>query len=121
MSAPSTCALCGDDLSSGVGDRLRHLRAAHPAAHRALLYRLATPWIYLGSVLTFLAFSLSIGVPIVTLVIVLAIGWVFRRRAAIETGSGAARPTAGQLLRAGGYGAIALFALLAIFSALSRT
>ena len=119
MSEPSACTLCGELLEPRVRHRARHLEAGHPAAFRALVLRLAVPWLYLIVVLAFLAFSLPIWVPIVALVAAMGISFALRRRATSEAGGGA-RPTPGQLLRAGGYGAIALFALLAVVAALSR-
>lgn len=98
---------------------MHHLRAEHPSAFRALVLRLAIPWLYLIVVLVSLAFSLPIWIPIVALVAAMGVSLSLRRRAAIEAG-GNSRPTPGQMLRAGGYGAIALFALLAVVAVLSR-
>ncbi|MEO8422758.1 MAG: hypothetical protein ABI595_02465 [Actinomycetota bacterium] len=119
MSEPRICVLCEEPLEPGVRDRARHLRAEHPSAHRALVLRLVTPWLYLAAVLAFLAFSLAIWVPIVALVAALGASFAFRRRAALEAG-GVARPTPGQMLRAGGYGAMALVAVLFVIAFLSR-
>lgn len=119
MSDRVACVLCGDPLDPGVRARLGHLKVGHPQAYRALLLRLAIPWLYLAVVLAFLAFSLSIWVPIVALVLAMGASFAFRRRAAMESG-GPTRPEPRQMLRSGGYGAIALFALLAIIAVLSR-
>ncbi|MGZ5212990.1 MAG: hypothetical protein ACXWEJ_01735 [Actinomycetota bacterium] len=93
--------------------------AEHRSTFRALMFRLVVPWLYLSVVLAFLAFSLPIWTPTVALVAALTVGFALRRRAALEAGS-ASRPAPGQLLRAGGYGAIALFTLLAVVAAVSR-
>jgi len=119
VSALPACTLCGDRLEAGAGPRVRHLRAEHPSTFRALILRLVTPWLYLVVVLSFLASSLPAWVPIVALVAALAGGFALRRRVAMGSGD-ASRPSPGQLLRAGGYGAIALFALLSVVVALSR-
>lgn len=113
------CSICGDALSTGVGTRLRHLRSAHPAAHRALLFRLAVPWAYLLVLWSYIALALPIWVPIVGLAAALVASFTLRRRAAIENGPAAFLSTPRQALRAGGYGALALFALLAVLSFLA--
>lgn len=119
MSEPAACMLCEHPLEPGVRARMRHLRDAHPDAFRAFVLRLVIPWIYLIVVLAFLAWSLPIWVPVVALVGAMGASFALRRRAAVEAG-GVMRPTPGQFLRAGGYGAIALFALLAVVAILSR-
>jgi len=115
----ATCNICHDALPAGVWTRLRHLRAAHPAAHRALIFRLAAPWAYLVVLLSSIALRLPIWVPIVGLASTLVTSFTLRRRAAIEAGSDAFRSTPREALRAGGYGVLALFALLAILSFVS--
>jgi hypothetical protein len=119
MSDPTDCTICGDPLEPGVRARFRHLREVHPAAYRGLVLRLALPWLFLLVVLGFLAFALPIWVPVVALVAALVTSFALRRNAVIEAG-GPSRPSLRQMLRAGGYGAIALFAMLLLVTALSR-
>jgi small-conductance mechanosensitive channel len=119
MSDPTTCTLCDAPLEAGVRPRLRHLRAAHPAAYRGLVLRLALPWVFLVVVLAFLAFSLPSWVPVLALIAALVASFALRRNAMIEAG-GPSRPSLRQMLRAGGYGAIALFAVLLLMTALTR-
>jgi hypothetical protein len=113
------CTLCDTPLEPGVRPRLRHLRAEHPASYRGLVLRLALPWAFLVVVLAFLAFPLPIWVPVAALVAALVASFALRRDAMIEAG-GPSRPSLRQMLRAGGYGAIALFAALLLVTALSR-
>jgi hypothetical protein len=119
MSERLTCTLCGGPHPAGVRGRMRHLRAEHPIAFRALVFRLVVPWLYLTVVLAFLASSLPVWVPIVALMTSLAVGFELKRRAAVGMDD-SFRPTLGQMLRAGGYGAIALFALFALVAVLAR-
>jgi hypothetical protein len=110
------CDLCGAGSDGTFSDRIRHLRKEHPAYARGLLLRVASPLVFLVTIVALQAVGAPVWSAIVAIAASLglaALGITTARAARVQAGARSTAPL-GKLVREGGLRFVLLAGVLGV-------